>query len=121
MKYGFLFSILVGLIGGSTASAVSIKFPKTPQTIQVKAKDLLVKEEKPFLCVLEGVPEDKWSFQNSVEINVTAVSLQDAAELAFTPYMVLGSDKNSEVVKIKVDGKGFFVRNIQCTLVTRSI
>lgn len=121
MKVANIFVGIAVLFSGVSASAVAINFPRPEQTIQVKAKDLLVKEEKSFRCVLEGLPESKWSFQNSMEVNVTAVSLQDAAELAITPYVVVVPGKNSEVVQIKVDGQNFYVQQINCKLITKSI
>lgn len=103
----------------ATAAPVRVTNPLKPE-IKEKAKDILLKKERAYKCTLEGRPESKWSFQNSMEVKVTAFSLQGAAELALTPWVVEEPEKNSEMVKIKVEDTVFFVQSVNCQLVQQT-
>ena len=101
------------------AVSVNLTKPDTSQ-IQVKVKDLVLKVEKSYSCALEGRPEKQgWFTSDTVDIQVTAVSLENAAELALTPFPGQIPALNGDLVTIQVEGKdktvsNFFVRNINC-------
>ena len=116
-----LVSILV-MSAALQAGAAPVQVTKTLKPeIKEKARDVLIKKERAYKCTLEGRTASKWSLQNEVYVNVTAASLQAAAELALTPFVIEDPNSNLDVVKIKVENTVFFVRDINCQPVQKSI
>jgi len=97
----------------SHAAGVRLTKPVKSE-IQEKAVNLLRKVERPYKCTLEGRYQSGWAWSNEVSIRVTAASLENAAELALTPYVIETPTKESQIVKIKVEDATFFVQKINC-------
>lgn len=103
------------LVFAVQSHAVGVRLTKPVKSeIQEKAVNLLRKVEKAYKCTLEGRYPQGWALSSEVSIRVTAASLENAAELALTPYVVEQPTKDSMVVKIKVENHDFLVQKINC-------
>ncbi len=112
---------LVTLMTASfSAHAIGVQLTQPVKSeIEVKPAELILKKEKSFNCALEGFTESGW--QDTIDLKITANSLEDAAELSLTPYVVVEPSRENDSVKIKVDGQNFLVRKVNCRAITRSI
>ena len=107
-------SVQAGAVG--VAVTVPVK-----SAIEVKPAELILKKEKAYNCTLEGVVEGGWVLNDTLDLKITATSLEDAAELALTPYVIAAPARENDPVKIKVDGQNFIVRKVNCQAITKSI
>lgn len=112
--------VLAFLSYQSAAVGVSLTKPIV-SAIEVKPAELILKKEKAYNCTLEGTAESGWILNDEVELKITATSLENAAELALTPYVVVAPARENDPVKIKVDGQNFFVRKVNCQPIERAI
>lgn len=117
--------ILVLLALGFTALTAAAKGQgdlERPVLIRVKATDLFLRPMRNFDCTLESTPTGSWFLDEKISLNVSARSVQDAVELALTPYVVEApTEQGARVVKIVVNGRELKVRDVTCKAVQRSI
>lgn len=106
---------IIGLMAVQTAAAKGTGNLDKPVLIRVKATDLFFHPVRNYECTLESTPTGSWFLDEKISLKISARSVQDAVELALTPYVVEApTEQQARVVKIVVNGREMKVRDITC-------
>lgn len=92
-----------------------------PVMIRMKATDFFLRPFRNYECTLESVPTGSWFLDEKITVNVSARTLQDAVELALTPYVTEAPTGEIRTVKTVINGKELKVRDVTCKALQPSI
>lgn len=103
----------------TTAPALRDRAATVVRSAMLKSGQLQQRIEIGYTCVLDGKrlnPGVNGLFDqsNSASIDVWAVDLQGAAELALTPYVVVQSNPDANLVRIKFDEAIYDIATVTC-------
>lgn len=115
---------LIILIAGLSSLPVMAKVAKLekPVIVRVKATDLFLRPVRNYECSLESTPTGSWLLDQKVTLKVSARSVQDAVELALTPYVTEApTEQEARVVKTVINGRELQVWDITCKELEKSI
>ncbi len=116
-KISQLVMVLVAAFSTLSAFAKGQGNLERPIVIRMKATDLYFRPMRNFECTLESAPTGSWFLDQKITLNVSARSLQDAVELALTPYVSEPPKDANPSLKIVVNGKELKVRDVTCKAV----